>query len=162
MKLFIKNKMFSLGGNSEVKNEKGEPVFKVKGKVFSFTAEKKIYDMQDNLLYIINNKFWTFFCHKVFIKNANKEKIATIKKSKWSINGNYEILDTADAMAVEGKIFSLHSTLTRNGNVIASIDRQIDWTDSFTLDAEEQDLPLCTAIVIAIDNLKDQRRNERR
>ena len=33
MKLYIKNKLISLGGGSEVLNENKEPVFKVKGKM---------------------------------------------------------------------------------------------------------------------------------
>ncbi len=40
MKVIIKNKFFSLGGSSSVKNENGEDVFFVKGKVLSPTHVK--------------------------------------------------------------------------------------------------------------------------
>lgn len=37
MKVYIKNKIFSFGGGSSVVNENQEPVYKVKGRVFSVT-----------------------------------------------------------------------------------------------------------------------------
>lgn len=49
MKLFIKNKLTSIKGSSKVTNENNEEIFKVKGKFFSISRKKKIYDMQGNL-----------------------------------------------------------------------------------------------------------------
>ena len=113
MKVFIKNKLISLGGGSTVLNEKEEPIFKVKGKVFTFTKKKKIYDMQDNLLYTVRNRFWNCFSDKVFVYNAEGERVATIKKHRWSLNVNYEILDTEDEMSIDGRFFSLHSQIMK-------------------------------------------------
>ena len=62
MKVFIKNKFFSIGGDSEVYNEEKKPIYKIDGKFFSWTKKKKMYDMEGNLLYVIRNRFWNFFC----------------------------------------------------------------------------------------------------
>ena len=43
-KLIIKNKMISLRDSSFVLDEEGNKVFKVKGKFFSPTHKKRIYD----------------------------------------------------------------------------------------------------------------------
>ncbi len=51
MKVYIKNKFWSLSGGSSVLNENQEPVFQVKGKVFSFTRVKWLCDMQGNKIY---------------------------------------------------------------------------------------------------------------
>lgn len=160
MKVFIKNKLISLGGGSTVLNEKEEPIFKVKGKVFTFTKKKKIYDMQDNLLYTVRNRFWNCFSDKVFVYNAEGERVATIKKHRWSLNVNYEILDTEDEMSINGRFFSLHSQIMKNGQSVATISREFSLVrDAFTLEAEEKDIPFFTALVIAFDNLGDKKSN---
>jgi len=47
MKLYVKNKLISVGGSSDVLNENQEPHFKVVGKVFSPTKKKVITDLED-------------------------------------------------------------------------------------------------------------------
>lgn len=160
MKVYIKNK-FSLGGSSEVYNENNETVFIIKGKVFSPTKKKLMCDKEGKVLYIIRNRYWNMFANKVFIYDANKEKVATIKKGKWSFNQKYQIEDCVDSMEIQGKFFSRTSQIMRNGQQAGVIVR--DFTiinDAFTLEAEEKDIPFLTALVVAFDNIKDQIQNE--
>ena len=162
MKVFVKNKLISLGGSSEVLNEDKEPIFKVKGKIFTFTKKKKMYDMEGKLLYTIRNKYWNMFSTKVFVKNAEGERVATIKKGKWSFNVNFEILDTEDEMSIEGEFFGLNSRIMKNGKPVATISREFTiLKDAYSLEAEEKDIPFYTALVIAFDNLKDRRQKEK-
>lgn len=158
MKVFIKNKLLSLGGDSDVLNENKEPIFKVKGKIFSFTKKKKLYNMQGELLYTIRNKFWNIFSNKVYIKNSQGDRVATIKKNKWSWNKNYKILNTEDDLEIEGKFFSFKSQIIKNEQLVATINRQFTIvTDAFSLEADEKDIAFYTAIVIALDNIVDKR-----
>ena len=162
MKVYIKNKLISLGGSSEVLNENQEPIYQVKGKWISITKKKKMYDMEDKLLYTIRNKYWTFFCDKVMVFDADGERVATIKKSKWSWNLKYEILDTENEMSIDGKFFSLKSRIMRNGNPVATISREFTLVkDAFSLEADEKEIAFFTALVIAFDNLKDKKQKER-
>lgn len=162
MKVFIKNKLISLAGDSQVVNEQGEAIFKVKGKVVSPTRKKFIYDMQDKLLYVVRNKYWNFFANRVFIYNDKNERVATIKKSKWSFNFKYQIEDCVDSMSIQGKIFSGKNFIIRNEEQIGEINREFSlFADSFMLEAQEQDIPFLTALVVAFDNLKDQMDKER-
>jgi uncharacterized protein YxjI len=157
MKVFIKNKLISIGGGSTVLNENQEPIFNVKGKVFTFTKKKRIYDMQGNLLFTVRNRFWNSFADKVFVYDAEGSRVATIKKNRWSVNCDYEILDTADEMSIDGKFFSLQSRIKKNGQVVATISREFTLVrDAFTLEAEEKDIPFFTALVIALDNMHDK------
>ena len=163
MKVFIKNKMLSLGEGSDVLNENQQPVFRVKGKVFSFTRKKEMYDMEGKLLYIIQNRFWNFFAHKAYIKNAEGQRLATIKKSKFSFNFNYKLEDCENEMSIEGKFFSRESRIMKNGQHAATILREFSLVnDAFSLEAEEQDIPFFTALVIGLDNIKDERDNDNR
>lgn len=162
MKVFIKNKLISIGGGSEVTNEDNEPIYKVKGKIMTFTKKKKMYDMEGNLLYTIRNKYWNFLSHKVLIIDANGERVATINKGKFSISAKYQILDTEDEMSIEGKIFGRTSQIMRNGKSVATITRDFTLVrDAFTLEAEEKDIAFYTAIVIAFDNMKDKIQNDK-
>lgn len=158
MKVFIKNKLISWGGSSEVVNEKKEPMFTVRGKFFTLTKKKRMYDVEGNLLYIIRNRYWNFLSHKVFIYDAEKNKVATIKKGKWSLNAKYQIEDCVDDMSIEGKFWGRTCKILRNGKEVGVIVK--DFTllkDSFTLDAEEKDINFFTALVIALDNITDKR-----
>jgi len=159
MKVFIKNKLISWGGSSVVLNENEEPIYKVKGKIFTFTKKKKIYDMEGNLLYVVRNRYWNWLANKVFVKDARTgERVATVKKHNWSVNFKYEILDTEDEMSIDGKFFSLTSHIIKNGQPVATINREITLIrDAFSLEADEKDIPFYTALVIAFDNIKDKR-----
>lgn len=161
MKVFIKNKLISLGGSSEVFDEEQKPIFKIKGKVVSPTKKKFMYDMQGNLLYTIRNRFWNMFANKVFIYDANNQKVATIKKGKWSFSQKYKIEDCVDSMEIQGKFFSRTSQIMRNGQQAGVIVRDFTiFNDAFTLEAEEKDIPFLTALVIAFDNIKDKIQND--
>lgn len=159
MKVFIKNKMISWGGSSNVLDESKQIIYKVKGRVkfLSPTKKKFMYDKDGNLLYTIRNRWFNFFANKVFVFDAEKNKVATIKKNKFSITGNYQIEDSVDSMQIKGKIFSRHSQIIRNEQVVANITQDFSIVnDYFTLEANETDIPFMTAIVIAFDNIKDK------
>ena len=103
MKLVLTNKMFSIGGASKVTAENGEEVYKIKGKWFSPTHKKKMYDMKGNLLYEIRNKWFNWFNHSAYIYNADGEKVGTVAMSKISL-GNSFALDGFEACG-ENELF---------------------------------------------------------
>ncbi len=159
MKVYIKNKFFSIGGSSSVVDENKNPVYKVKGRIFSITKVKKIYDLQGNLLYKIRNKWFNWFVHKAYIYDANKNKIATVKDKWFNINQEYFILGYKDEIKIQGKFFSLTCKIVKNDEIVGTIRRQLlSWTDSFELDAKDEELPFLVALVIAIDNIVDKKR----
>ena len=158
MKVYIKNKFWSLGGGSSVLNENKEPVFLVKGRVFSITRVKYVCDMQGNRLFKIRNKWFNWFIHKAFIYDNNKTKIATVKDKWFNVKQEYFIMGYKDEIKVEGKFFSLGCQILRNGEVIGSIRRKIAFiNDAFELEANEEDIPFLIALVIAIDNITDKK-----
>lgn len=162
MKIFIRNKLISLGGSSVVTNEDNEEIFKVKGKVFSPTKKKFIYDMSGNLLYIVRNKWWRVFVHKAYIMDANKERVATVKDSWRSLKGTYYVEDYADEISIEGKLFNFQSQIKRNGEVMADVTSQIlRLEDNFTVFVDEKDVPFVVALIIALDNISDRKSKEK-
>lgn len=152
----------SLGGSSEVLNENQDVIYKVKGKIFTLTKKKKMYDTQGNRLYTIRNKYWNFGSRSVLVYDADGERVATIRKKKYKFDVNFEILDTEDEMSIEGKFFGRDCRIMKNGKAVATITRDLNFVrDAFTLEAEEKDIPFFAALTIAFDNMKDKLQNEK-
>lgn len=161
MKVYIRNKFFTLGGSSVVKDEGGNSIFKVKGNIFTFTRKKRLYDMQGNLLYKIRNRFLNFFIHKAYIYDANGTKIATVKDRWINLFKEYFVQNYKDEVRTDGKFFSLSCNIYKNGEVAGRIRRRINFVDSFELDVPDaEDVPFLIAFVIAIDNITDEIRND--
>ena len=159
MKVYIKNKFWSIGGGSSVVNENKEDVFKVKGRAFSITRVKYVCDLEGNRLFKIRNKWFNWFIHKAYIYDANKHMIATVKDKWFNVNQEYFVMGYKDEIKIQGKFFGLTTQILKNGEVIGTIRRQITFiNDAFELEANEQDLPFLIALVIAIDNITDKKR----
>lgn len=159
MKVYIKNKFWSIGGGSSVVNENKEDVFKVKGRVFSITRVKYVCDKEGNRLFKIRNRWFNWFIHKAYIYDANKNKIATVKDKWFNVKQEYFVMGYKDEIKIQGKFFGLTTQILKNGEVIGTIRRQITFiNDAFELDAAEEDIPFLIALVIAIDNITDKKR----
>lgn len=158
MRIYIENKVFSLRGNSSVKDPQGRDLFFVKGKLISFTKKKKICDTEGNVLYTVKNKLFKLFLlsRSAFIYDADKHKIAKIKKPLFSAN-KFSVSGYGHELSVSGDLFSTRMDIIQDGLPIGSIQRIFTAIgNSFCLDADPNNLPFLTALVIAIDNICDQ------
>lgn len=141
-------------------NENQEPFYKVKGKAFSITKKKYICDLEGNRLFTVRNKWFNFFVHKTYIYDKDKKKIATVKDKFLNFKNKYFILGYKDEIKIEGKFFGLTSQILRNGEVMGAIRRQVAIVnDAFELEAKEGDIPFLIALVIALDNIVDKKKN---
>lgn len=160
MKVYIKNRVFSLGQGSSVVDENKNALFDVKGRAISITRKKFLYDANGQLLYSIRNKWINFFVHKAYIYDASGSKIATVKDKWFNVNQEYFVMGYKDEIKIQGKFFGLTSQILRNGNVIGTVRRQITFiADAFELEADERDIPFLIALVVALDNIHDKRAN---
>lgn len=160
MKVYIKNRVFSLGQGSSVVDENKNALFDVKGRAISITRKKFLYDANGQLLYSIRNKWINFFVHKAYIYDASGSKIATVKDKWFNVNQEYFVMGYKDEIKIQGKFFGLTSQILRSGNVIGTVRRQITFiADAFELEADERDIPFLIALVVALDNIHDKRTN---
>ena len=160
MKVYIKNRVFSLGQGSSVVDENKNALFDVKGRAISITRKKFLYDANGQLLYSIRNKWINFFVHKAYIYDASGSKIATVKDKWFNVNQEYFVMGYKDEIKIQGKFVGLTSQILRNGNVIGTVRRQITFiADAFELEADERDIPFLIALVVALDNIHDKRTN---
>ena len=161
MELAIKNKWITLGGSSVVKDLEGKDVLFVKGRIFSFTRKKFIQDMEGNLKFIVRNKFWRLFQRKAFVENTNGEIIATIRRKIFSLHDHYYVYSNLGDLQIRGNILAFDYHITLDGKEIGHISRRISLRDSYVLSIDDAyDYVTFVALVIAIDNITDRRRQD--
>ena len=164
MRLIIKNKLVSLGDGSFVCDENGNKVFAVKGRIFSPTRVKKIYDMEGNYLYTVRNKFWHFVYDSVFVMHE-KEKIAMLSNNRWDFKRKFVLKGYQDEIVISGNLFQfpdIKMEITKNGKKIGTLTKNFNLIrDAYTLDVDsEEDAGFLVALVIGIDNIYDAMRKE--
>ena len=158
MELIIRNKWISLGGSSEVKDVNGNDVFKVKGKVFSFTQKKFLTDLEGNTKYIIRNKFWHLFVYRAFILDPEENIKATIRRKFFSLKDRYFVESELGNFEIVGNIFQFNYQILLNGAEVGHVARKVSLRDSFVLTTNDGfDPAFMVALVIAIDNITDRR-----
>ena len=161
MILNIRNKWFSLGGSSVVKDENEKDVLKVKGKVFSWRRRKYVMDLDEKVMYEVRNRFWNFFRHACYVFDASGNKVATLTTRFWTLADHYDIDCSLGKLVIRGNILGFNYRISLNGKEIGHVARKISLRDSFTLTVDDdQDVYFFVALVIAIDNIVDMRGNE--
>lgn len=166
MKLFIKNKVMTIGGSSYVVDESDKTVYKVKGMWFSPTHKKKIYDKDGKPVYVVRNKFWHMFNRSCFVYDENKQKVAIVTSKGWDFKNAYYIQGYKDEIQISGRFFQfphMELNISKNGKEIGKLTKVFDFLrDNYTLDIQsEEDAPLFVALTIAIDNIIDRKRKEK-
>ena len=160
MKVVIKNKIFSFTGSSFVLDENGKKAFRVKGRFLSPTRVKWICDPQGHKLYKVRNKFWNWFKHSAYVYDADGNKLAKIVHPFFGIK-KFIVQGYQNEILIDGKFFSLESTIMKDGQPVGKITRNLElFRDAFTLEADAAEMPFMIALVIAIDNITDQKMSE--
>ena len=168
MKYIIKNKIISLGGSSTVRDEAGNDLFLVKGRVFTFTKYKKICSLDKKPLFRVRNKFWHILLPKVFIMDAEGKKILMVKKKKlFSFRKDFIILPMNGSdlnITIDGDLIGRHYDILDNGVPVAHVRRNFNLIkDSFWLETDFEDkAAFYVSIVIALDNFFDKLMQESR
>ena len=154
MKFYVKNKLMSLKGSSNVYDENNQDIYKVKGKFFSITNKKRITDLNGNVLFYVKNKLFNFFFHSSFILDANKHKIAKVKNRFFRTG--FDLIGYEDAISVDRHSITGYSVI-KNGEKVGTVKNPvITLTDTYEVEVDSQeDVPFMVALIIAIDNVID-------
>ena len=158
MELAIRNKWISLRGGSVVKDMNEKDVMKVQGKFWTFTRKKFVQDLEGNTKFVVRNKFWTLFARKAMIYDPEGNIVVRIRRKIFSFHDRYFVQTSLGEMEVKGNILGFNYQISLNGQEIGHIARKISLRDSFVLTVDDKFDPyLMVAIVIAIDNITDQK-----
>lgn len=155
----IRNKWISLRGSSVVRDENENDVMIVKGKFFTLTRKKFVQTLEGETKFIVRNKFWRLFAYRAYVMTPDKHKVARIRRKIFSFHDRYFIQSDIGDLEVKGNILLHDYHIYLNGEEVGHIARKISLRDSFVLHLEEGiDPEFYLALVIAIDNITDQRR----
>lgn len=151
MKLYIKQKVFTIKDKFTVKNEEGNDKYFVEGKLLSLGKKFYIYNMEKEEVAYIEQKLMNLM--PKFFVYVKGEKIAEIHKKFSFLKPKYEIVGknwvtNGDLWAHEYNITDIDS-----GNQIASMHKEwMTWGDSYMLDiVDEKHEISIMALILAID-----------
>lgn len=158
MKLYMKQKVFSIGDKYTIKDEFENDRFQVKGEVFSIGHRLHIFDANGTEVAYVQQKVLSFM-PKYFIY-INGVEVAQIVKEFTFFKQSYRIEGTS--MLLQGDVFQHNYSLTDANNIIMNVTKTwFSWGDSFLLDIYDDTKELfCLCVVLALDSVIDsERRN---
>ena len=160
MKLYLKQKVFSLRGDFNIYDQLETPIYRVEGTLMSFGRQLRLYDVQsgEELAFVKQQVFSLLPKMNVFYQD---EPIATITKKFTFLKPTYEISEIG--WSIEGDFWAHDYTVYNgSGQVVADINKKVfSWSDTFEVNIvqEEIDPASVIAIVLAIDAAMDASKN---
>lgn len=153
MKLYIKQKIFSIGDKYDVYDENGNLFFDVSNELFTIGAKIHIKDTRGQELYYLRRGL-TFMCGRFEVYRgpilcAVIQQEFRFFKPKLHISSEYGEFD------IEGDFFSWDFEIVKDGFLFGRVSKQLlSWSDTYELYVPEGNDPaFFAALVIAIDNL---------
>ena len=153
MRLYMKQKVFSMKDRFTIKNEAGEDVYTVEGKFISLGKKLHILDPNGEEVAFVKQELLTFL--PKFTVLQHDEPVAQIQKKMSFLKPKYIV--TGLDWTIEGDVFGHDYTVFAGEQAIVSIHKKwMSWGDTFELDvAEDADPTLTVAVVLAIDAVLD-------
>jgi len=159
MKLYIKQRIFSLGDKYDVYDANENVIYDVQSELFTIGAKLHLYDTQGRELYYIKRKL-TFMLAQFEIYQ-NDRLCATISQEFALFHSKLNVDSSMGNFSIDGDFMSMDYEITRNNQYFGSIHKKwLSWGDSYELDILDADNAefLC-ALVIAIDNCLHNEKN---
>lgn len=158
MKLFMKQKVFSIGDKYTIKDELENDRWQVKGEIFSIGHKLHVYDMNNNEVAFVQQKVMSLMPR--FFIYINGVQVAEIVKEFTLFKQSYRIEGTS--MSLQGDVFQHNYSLIDNSNIIMNVTKAwFSWGDSFLLDIfDDSKELLCLCVVLALDSVIDSERRD--
>lgn len=156
MKYYVKQKKFTLKDKFTVKDEAGNDLYQVQGKVFSMRNTISFMNMDGSTILVAEKKLWSLVA-TYYIASPHDEHLAIVKR-KFSFRPNFSVSVGNDELAVDGSIFGHQFVIKRDGKEIVRISKKlISWGDAYEIDIDEnQNKELLLFVVIVIDQVMEQ------
>lgn len=149
MKLYVKQKIFSIGDKFTIKDEFGNDRYYAEDQLFSVGHKVRIYDMNDQEVIYIKQKLMTFLPKYEIYVNGNLAGVLTKKISFF--RPKYVIEDSN--LELVGDIWEHDYTLKSGDYEIMNVSKQwISYSDSYEVNvySDENEL-LSLAVTLAVD-----------
>ena len=153
MRLYMKQKVFSIKSKATIYDEFENEKYFVEGKVISLGKKLTITNAAGEEVAFVRQKVVSFM-PKFFVE-INGEEVAEIAKKFSFLKPKYEVRGLG--WSVEGDIFAHDYNIVSNGQVVVSIHKKwLSWGDTYEMNIDESaDEVLTLAVVLAIDAVLD-------
>ncbi|MFB1050386.1 LURP-one-related/scramblase family protein [Paraliobacillus sp. JSM ZJ581] len=153
-KLYVKQKVFSLGGKFTVKDQSDQDKYVIEGSLFSVPKTFTIKDTTENVIGKITKKAFSFL-PKFFVE-VDGEEMITIQKEFSFFKSRYRI--DAREIKVQGDWWDKKFEVISRGEVVAQVNEKwFTWGDTYEVTVIDEALEhIIISLVIAIDFVKQQ------
>jgi len=154
-KYFIKQRMMTLGNQFIIRDKWKQPIFRVKGKLFTIGERLKFMDVEGRELLYIKEKVFSFsHLYRIF----QGETLYAKMWKRLALFKNKFIIDVPGSAKyiVEGNFLNYRYNIYHGGERVAVISRKVPaWTDHYKIEIVpgEDDLLILAAVVV-IDMVK--------
>ncbi|MDT2739723.1 LURP-one-related family protein [Enterococcus canintestini] len=151
-KLYIKQKVFSIGEKFNVTDADQEPLYHVQGSFLKIPKQFTIFDRDDHVIGEITKKVLALLPQ--FTVMIDDEAAIVIKKELTLFKARYHI--EADGISVQGNWWDMDFEVVKDGLQIAVINKRwVSWGDTYEVTVfDERYEKLIVALVVAIDCVK--------
>ena len=158
MKLYIKQKVFSIGDKFTVKDPDGHDVYDVEGEVFSFGRKLHVRDMDGREVIYIAQEVWAMMPrYHVHIMGSHAAQVR--QKFTW-FRPHYEIIGPDWTVEGDWLAHDYEVNSQTRGTVVRITKEWMTWGDSYELDiVDPDDALMALAIVLTIDCVKDSNKS---
>ena len=151
-KLYMKQKVFSLGEKFTVTDANAKVAYSVAGSFFKIPKEFRIFDTEENEIAKITKQ--PFALLPKFTVEIDGQDVVTLQKKFTFLKARYSI--SSSAIEIRGDWWDMDFEVLANGKRIAEINKRwISWGDTYEVTILNDDMEQLTiALVIAIDCVK--------
>lgn len=160
MKLYMKQKLFSLKQDFNIYDHNQTPLFRVSSKLFSVGRQLRIYDdlTNEELAYVKESPFRFLTQLKVY---KGDDYIATIQQKMTLFKTKMTIEDIG--WSIQGDFLGWQYVITDEKNqTIAEVKaKMLSWSDTFemTIDDTQVDPIIVLAVILSIDTIRDKQQS---
>ena len=157
MKLYMKEKVFTLTDKFFVMDEEGNAKYIVEGEFLSLGKRLHIYDLQGAEVAFIRQELLTLLPR--FTVSVDGAEVAQVKREFSLFLPRYTIEGLG--WEIDGSFWEHDYQITQNGRPVVTITKEwMTWGDSYELDIRDpRDEIVALAVVLTIDCVREAQRN---
>lgn len=154
MKLYLKQKFFSLKDKFHIYDVNENEQFHAESDFFTFGKKLHLYDNNGEELSFIHQKVFSFL-PRYFISIGGEDAAEVVKKFTF-IKQKYEI--AGPGWTVDGNFMAHEYTISKGSEVIATISKKwLTWGDTYEIDINNSaDTVMVLSVILVIDAVMAQ------
>ncbi|MFD4630744.1 LURP-one-related/scramblase family protein [Streptomyces sp. NPDC058284] len=163
MRLLVRDRVFGIGDDYWIEDDRGRKVFLVDGKAMRLRDTFELKDMQGRVVIDIHAKMLAL--RDTMVIGRAGETLATVKRKRLSLLRNHYRVDLVDGteLDVSGKILDREFAIEYDGELLADISRR--WfrlRDTYGLQVvrEDADPALLLAVTVCVIRLAEKERGD--